>query len=107
LKPTKFPTSKLTKSPTFKPTFKPETWATFVTSAELREAVFDASTAGSQCNALVYRNFGPFDAWDVSFLTDLDHVSRDFHGTSFCLAGGELNLNNWDVSKVTPMKGTS
>jgi hypothetical protein len=48
------------------------------------------------------------NSWDVSALTDLNGAFFTLSKSSsmFCPAG-VLNLNNWDVSRVTSMYGMS
>jgi Mycoplasma protein of unknown function, DUF285 len=74
----------------------------FQNRAELRNAVIDAQAAGSDCGAVVYQTYGPMDAWDVSRVDSLEEVFHSKPGP-FCPAG-VVNLNTWDVSKVTSMR---
>jgi hypothetical protein len=78
----------------------------FLTRIELRNAVLAAQAAGSNCNALVYRRYGPMNEWNVARLTNFDLVFSRIQGGNFCPAG-QLNLNNWAVSRVTSMQRKS
>ena len=93
------PTNPPTQSPT-------PTLSSFAGTGELRNAVVAAQAAGADCNAAVYQTYGPMNAWDVSRITNLDSVFSGMQGPSFCTTAG-LNLNNWNVSRVTSMTGMS
>jgi Mycoplasma protein of unknown function, DUF285 len=100
LAPTPSPTPGLgTPSPTSSTT----TTTKFTSPWELRQAVVAAQ--GADCDAEVYITYGPMGAWDVSQLDNLDSVFNEARGP-FCPPVG-LNLNNWNVSQVTSMRGTS
>ena len=100
--PTQSPTKNPTRWPSMSPTRGPSQFRQFTTNAELKSAARAANAASSGCSAPVYQTYGPIDVWDVSLIDSLDHVFNSLSGP-FCTSSGQLDLNKWDVSRVTSM----
>ena len=74
----------------------PSRWEyTFSARTYLSQAVAQWSSNATSAR----ERFGPISAWDVSAVTDMNHL---FHGNS----GFDEDINAWDVSKVTSMYKT-
>ena len=66
-----------------------------LTNATIRRAVRDYLNGGARKQRVV-RKYGDISNWDVSNVTDMNHMFED--ATSF-----NQSLNKWNVSNVTNM----